>query len=65
MLMEAFGCSEQLDPFCGLLIIEHLLMAWMFQQQQGRLLVIIRLSVAVLTHANTHICTEAWICVCV
>lgn len=26
MLIEAFGCSEQLDPFCGLLIIEHLLM---------------------------------------
>ena len=27
ILMEACGCSEQLDPFCGLLIIEHLLMA--------------------------------------
>lgn len=33
MLMEAFGGSEQLDPFCGLLIIEHLLMERMFQQQ--------------------------------
>lgn len=45
MLMAAFGCGEQLDPFCGLLIIEHLLMALMFQQQ-GRLLLVTRLSTA-------------------
>lgn len=32
MLMELLGCSEQLNPFCGSLIIVHSLMAWMFQQ---------------------------------
>ena len=51
MLMETLGCSEQLDPFCGSLIIQHLLMACMFQQQ-GRLLVAVRLSHAVLTHVT-------------
>lgn len=54
MLMEMFGCSEQLDPFCGSLIIEHLLMAWMFQQL-GRLLVAIRLNSAVLLHVATSL----------
>lgn len=55
--MEMLGCSEQLDPFCGSLIIEHLLMAWMFQQQ-GRLLVAIRLSPAVLTHVAVSMHTR-------
>lgn len=57
MLMETLGCSEQLDPFCGSLIIEHLLMAWMFQQQ-GRLLVAVRLSFAVLTHVAVSMHTR-------
>ncbi len=65
MLMETMGCSEQLDPFCGSLIIEHLLMAWMFQQQ-GRLLVAIRLSFAVLTHVavsmHTRVLKHASLC---
>lgn len=56
MLMEAYGCTEQLDPFCGLLIIEHLLMAWMFRQQD-RPLVVIRLSLAVMTHVAVPTCT--------
>ena len=57
MLMETFGCSEQLDPFCGSLIIEHLLMAWMFQQQ-SRLLVAIRLNPAVLPHVAVSLYTR-------
>lgn len=65
MLMETLGCSEQLDPFCGLLIIEHLLMARMFQQQ-GRLLVAVRLSFAVLTHVavpmHTHALKQVRVC---
>lgn len=63
--MEMRGCSEQLDPFCGSLIIEQLLMAWMFQQQ-GRLLVAIRLSPAVLTHvaASMHTRVPKRVSVC-
>lgn len=57
MLMETFGCSEQLDPFCGSLIIERLLMAWMFQQQ-GRLLVAIWLNPTVLTHVAVSVHTR-------
>lgn len=59
MLMETLGCSEQLDPFCGSLIIEHLLMARMFQQEGG-LLVAVRLSPAVTTRvaASMHTCAS-------